>query len=341
MSKQSEIFVLSPCFNNYEIVSGKVMEMYVKNSKYGQDSKITSYFADTPYLLYSTQMNPSEVIGGSPNSKQEQMFIILLGLISVCVYRISNALCTVSINNGVVDVAGFGSLMAIANTLNKPTVLWNDDMRSSWGVSTDPLTLATRPMFYKNLYGAIPVQSANTAPYAKNMNNSNTPPIMGTDVKCPSSGNIFDVMIDDALTSVSGDVNSSGYIESLITLGSVIVNYVEIGKKNEAKGWNINLNPGLYYDLFWVINSNTHILTPIQKNFVENMNNPSTSATQPRSSTNFGNPNIVSKQMLMDTSAHFAILQRGEIPRVLPFSSTSDAYNLAYRAASFPTIGKK
>jgi hypothetical protein len=340
MSKhQQEIFVLAPCFNNYEIVSGKVMEMYVQNSKHGKNSKVTSYFADTPYLLYATQMNPAEVVVGSPNGKQAQMFIILLGLIAVCVYRISTALCTVSINNGVVDIAGFGSLLAIANTLNKPTVLWNDDMRSSWGVSNDPLTLSSRPMFYKNLYGALPPQSASTAPYNKNLHNSTTPPTMGTDVKCPT-GNVFDIMIYDAISSVNKNTsNSVGYIKSLITLGGFIVDYVEISKQG-SKGWNIGINPGLYYDLLFVIQKHLDILTPVQQTFVQKMRKVSTH--QHLSHLNRSRKlNMASKQMLMSTSTHFALIQKGKIPTVVPFSSTSDAYNLAQRVANFPNRGKR
>jgi hypothetical protein len=343
MSKhQQEIFVLAPCFNNYEIVSGKVMEMYVQNSKYGKNSKVTSYFADTPYLLYATQMNPSEVVLGSQNGKQAQMFIILLGLIAVCVYRMSNALCTVSINNGVVDIAGFGSLLAIANTLNKPTVLWNDDIRSSWGVSNDPLTLASRPMFYKNLYGALPPQSASTAPYNKNLHNSTTPPTMGTDVKCPV-GNVFDIMINDAINSGVGKTsNSVGYIKSLIKLGGFIVDYVEKTKQG-SKGWIISVNPGLYYDLFFIIHKHMDILTRVQKTFVQNMHNPFTVSThQHLSHLNRSRKlNMASKQMLMSTSTHFALIQKGKIPTVVPFSSTSDAYNLAQRVANFPNMGKR
>ena len=47
----SSIFLLHPCLNNYEIVAGKVIEIYLRNSEYVKSKKstITTFFNDTPF----------------------------------------------------------------------------------------------------------------------------------------------------------------------------------------------------------------------------------------------------------------------------------------------------
>jgi len=281
MTTNKDIFLLANCFNNYEIVSSKIIQFYITNSL-NNGGKVKTYFEDTPFALYSVNMNPGTNISNS--SKQYQMFIIILALAAVSLARVYSSSCTVYINNGVVDIAGFSTLFGIANVLNKPTVCWNDDMRSTWGVSTDPLVLATRPIFYRNLYGASTASSSgDTKPYIKNLNNSSLPPTMGTDVKC-SSDNVFIDMIKES-TNVSKQWNESlnldnNYIGNLILIGNKIINYVEGGKNeinpNSPLGWNLGVNSGLYYDLSYVIleesNNKSSLLSREQIKFIKDNN---------------------------------------------------------------------
>ena len=332
MSKK-EVFLLANCFNNYDIVAGKVIQFYIENAVKSMGEKNTSiktFFEDTPFGLYSTQMNPGPSVYGELSSKQFQMFIIILSLTAVCLARINNAYCTVYINNGVVDVAGFSSLFAIANTLNKPTVFWNDDMRSTWGVSTDPLVLGTVPNFYRNLYNASSLNNS-TAPYIKNMNNSLVLPSMGTDFTCPT-GNIFINMIKDSLKNVnSTEVQNLGntYIANLIKLGDKIIKYVEVDKKIQFPtlpiGWNIGFNPGLYYDLRYIIslevNSETSLICQVQKDYFKNnfiqakttINN--LSMKMPKSNIILGNKDKILNNMM----GHINSITNGNIPSNLYF----------------------
>jgi hypothetical protein len=268
----SPIFLLYPCLNNYEIVAGKVIEIYLRNSsKVPKDQKIKTFFNDTPFALFSTQMNPGNFVIGSKNSKQVQLFIIILGLLAVSMSRINSADFIVNIDNGVVDIAGFSSLTTAASMLNKPVVLWNDDMRSTWGTSNDPLTIGSVPNFFKNLYGA-PTAQQKFSPWIKNMGNSSNSPHMGKNVPCPP-GNIFNVMIPDAKASVNGNKVTlpPSYFATLITLGDRLIDYVENTKTSGGKGWDLSKNPGLYYDLYFIINKNTGILPKVQQNFLNNV----------------------------------------------------------------------
>lgn len=267
----SSIFLLHPCLNNYEIVAGKVIEIYLRNSNYVQSNKSTikTFFNDTPFMLYSTQMNPGNIIYGSNSSKQVQLFIIILSLLAVSMSRVNSADFVVNVDNGVVDIGGFSSLTTAAGMLNKPIVLWNDDMRSSWGVTNDPMTVGSVPNFFRNLYG-VPTSQTQFKPWLKNLGNSANPPHMGKNVPCPP-GNIFDAMIPEAMNSVLAgtqvDLNNT-YFNTLISLGDKIIDYVENTKTGDAKGWDLAKNPGLFFDLYWVVWQNLNILTPIQQHFV-------------------------------------------------------------------------
>ena len=274
----SSIFLLHPCLNNYEIVAGKVIETYLRNSNYVKENKSTikTFFDNTPFMIYSTQMNPGSSVYGSKSTKQVQLFIIIISLLAVSMARISSADFVVNVDNGVVDIAGFSSLTTAASMLNKPIVLWNDDMRSSWGVTNDPMTVGSVPNFFRNLYG-VPTSQTQYRPWIKNLSNSDNPPRMGKNVPCPS-GNIFDAMITEAINSTTKgdqvDLKKS-YFSTLITLGNKLINYVEKNKLGEQKGWDLSKNPGLFYDLYYVIYLNINILTPIQQNFINSdVNNP-------------------------------------------------------------------
>ena len=273
----SSIFLLHPCLNNYDIVAGKVIEIYLRNSKPVQTKKSTikTFFNDTPFMLYSTQMNAVNIVSGSNSSKQVQIFIIILSLLAVAMSRVNSSEFVVNVDNGVVDIAGFSSLITAASMINKPVVLWNDDMRSSWGVSNDPITVGSVPNFFRNLYGVNPSQTQTQfKPWLKNLGNSANPPHMGKNVPCPP-GNIFDVMIPEAMKSVVSGAKvdlSNTYFSTLISLGTKIINYVENTKTGNAKGWDLSKNPGLFYDLYYVIWQNINILTPIQQNFINSDN---------------------------------------------------------------------
>jgi hypothetical protein len=264
---------MHPCLNNYEIVAGKVIEIYLRNSNSVQtkNSTIKTFFNDTPFTLYSAQMNPGSIVDGSDSSKQVQMFIIILSLLAVSMSRVNSSEFVVNVDNGVVDLAGFSSLITAAGMLNKPVVLWNDDMRSTWGVTNDPMTVGSVPNFFRNLYG-VPSSQSQFQPWLKNLANSENPPHMGKNVPCPP-GNIFDVMIPEAMKSVvSGakvDLNNT-YFSTLISLGDKLIDYVE--NKEDFPGWDTSKNPGLFYDLYWIIWQNLDILTPIQQNFINSDN---------------------------------------------------------------------
>ena len=259
------IFILSNCFNQYEIISSKVIELYVKNSLKKnnlENTVIKTFFNDTPFALYSLNMNQGTSTG-SKSSKQFQMFIIILSLVSVCVYRIWNSI-TIYANQGVVPIAGFSTLYGIANTLNTPCFMWSDDMRATWGITSDPLVVGTSPYFFKDI-------SSDDA-WQKNLFGSYFSPVMGTDIKCPS-GNTF---IDRITYYLNVDINKgvpSGYLNTLITLGESIVNYVETDKISGPKGWDISVNTGLYYDLSWVItNISINLLDKTQQIFIKDNN---------------------------------------------------------------------
>lgn len=340
----TKAFLLAPCFNNYEIVASKVVEFYIQNSKTVDEVK--TFFADTPFALYSMHMNPgNNILPCTTNTisncidKQTEMFIIILGLFTVCLARIDESV-TININNGVVDIAGMGTLFGIANTLGKPTVIWNDDMRSTWGVSTDPLVLATNPTFYKNLYGVGMPQ--NESVFNKNMNDSSTPPVMGTNVSCPK-GNIFSTMIPAALTNQnnSQDNNygppdtSSTYIGKLTQLGKKIINFVENSKGNNL-GWNLINNPGLFYDLYFIISENTDLLSDVQRKFVQtalNNYNP----WQTKDNQQLAPPSkmvLSTMNILQNTSKDFNNLLKGNTVPIVSYENLMSS-NINARTASF------
>jgi hypothetical protein len=142
-------------------------------------------------------------------------------------------------------------------------------MRSSWGTTNDPMTVGSVPNFFINLYG-VPTSQTQFKPWLKNLGDSANPPHMGKNVPCPP-GNIFNSMIPEAMSSVltgtQVDLNNT-YFNTLISLGDKIIDYVENTKTGDAKGWDLSKNPGLFFDLYWIIWQNINILTPIQQNFV-------------------------------------------------------------------------
>ena len=73
--------------------------------------------------------------------------------------------------------------------------------------------------------------------------------------------------MSSVLAGTQVDLNNT-YFNTLISLGDKIIDYVENTKTGDAKGWDLAKNPGLFFDLYWVVWQNLKILTPIQQHFV-------------------------------------------------------------------------
>ena len=253
-----ELFILANCFNNYEIVASRVFKTSVENSTPWL-GKIKTFFDDTPFALYATNMNPNVYV--PPRSKQYRLFIILIGLLAVCLARISTSL-VVFINQGVVPIASFASLFAIANTLGRPTVQWSDDMRLSWGSTSDPLTIASNPLFWKDiLASSIP----STAPDARNLNQSPNLPVMGQDVLCHPGNTLSDKISRSLQTFDPLVASSSSSWKNLIALGNVVIQKVE----KDSTGWNLLQNPSLFTEIESVVLDHQDLLSEPQRQFVK------------------------------------------------------------------------
>lgn len=290
--------MLANCFNNYEIVSGKVVEFYLGNAltargcgewkwKKTQNmwtKKIKTFFEDTPAQLFLAEMYSSSV-AGSKSSKMYQNFIIMLSLISVCLARMEKSI-TVYSDQGVVPIAGFSSIFTLANSLNMPTVYWKDDMRATWGAGGDPIVTASKPAFWKYMAIAPSIYSAgdlssppSSTSFARNLNNDYLIPTQGTAVVC-SGLNTFVDLTEDAIKSADAftdkcTVTAGCYVSKLIALGNKIIDAWEntryySGETYPTGGWGAS--PELYFTLNEIILQNIELMSTEQVNFIKNNN---------------------------------------------------------------------
>jgi hypothetical protein len=279
-----KIFCLLNCFNNYEIISGKIIEFYIQNAiKHMSSSSVITqtFFETTPFVLYASYISPIALYPGDNRSKQYQQFIIILGLVSVVLSRINSSDIVVFANQGVITLPGFSVMYNTANQLNKTTVLWNDDLRNLWGVTDDPLVIGMSPLPYKYFWSAStnPIQNPINNPYPKTLNGTSVTPIMGKiEDLCPKidsthvqkNWNTFIQMIEDSENVVSHNTSSipSSRISNLISLGDKLINYIENTKKTSlGRGWS-TLNTTLYWDIDFIIQNNLNLLTPSEQYFI-------------------------------------------------------------------------
>ena len=288
---ESSLFLISPCFNNYDIIAGEVFKTFINKSiKDNTDNKeikeikeIKTFFDDTPFALYSVNMNNPDIISyckknrvfskcEQQSSAQVQMFVIILSMLAVCMARIYNSKAVININTGVLDIAGLSTLSSFSNFLSKPTVIWNDDMRTSWGVSNDPLVIGSLPNFFRNLYGVSSEQKGYET-YNKNILNSANPPQMGTGVKCPVKNaalNVFTEMLSNSFSNENTTQDDSQIptrMSNLIVLGNKMIKFVEDDKTTE-QGWDLGVNTTLFFDLYYVMRQNADLLTSTQNAFL-------------------------------------------------------------------------
>jgi hypothetical protein len=299
MNQCNDVFLLANCFNNYEIVSAKVVEFYIgnaltargcgtwawkKNAQNRWTKKIKTFFEDTPAQLFLAEMYSTSVLG-SKSSKLYQNFIIMLSLVSVCLARMENSI-TVYSDQGVVPIAGFSSIFTLANSLNLPTVYWKDDMRATWGAGGDPIVTASKRNFWKSMAVAPSVYSVgesassiSSVSFARNLNNDYIVPTQGTKVVC-SGLNTFVDQLEDAIRSTDSStakctVSEGCYVRKLIALGQKIIYRWEntryyAGETYPVGGWGTS--PELYFTLNDVVVKNTQLLSKEQADFVKTNN---------------------------------------------------------------------
>lgn len=281
------IFCMLNCFDNYSIVAGKVIEFYIQNAAVAlrhSPVKTMSYFEATPYLFYSMFLGPgTEVPGASQQgfSKQFTDYITILCLSAVTLARIYDANAVVYPHQGVTQNAGFATMYAYANMMNKVTAFWTDDLRNLWGTSEDPLLIGMAPLPYRYLWSSAskPGQSPEFNHQSKGMNGPITPNIGSSTNLCPKADaaniekkfNTFYELLE------SGDSiqrqNNGGMslrMKNMIKLGRALIQYVEVGKvrkygtKFGAGGWTPgpapNFNPTLFFDMQSIVGENLGLL---------------------------------------------------------------------------------
>jgi hypothetical protein len=277
----STIFCLLNCFNNYEIVAGKIVEFYIQNAinalNPSMKNEIQTYYNSTPFILYSLFFLPNSTVPLPPKlcrSKQLTDFVMLLALTSVTLARINNADVTVFAHQGVVLNTGFSTMYTIANQLNKKTVYWTNDLRNIWGTTDDPLFIGMAPLPYKYLWtaGEKQDQPDEFKSQPKGLNGTKTFPNLAKEQNlCPvvdlqkftDNWNSFIELLKRSVSvqsQTSGTVTNSR-LHNLIELGNKIINYVELEKeKNLGLGWNPYVNKTLYLDIEYVISKNLCLL---------------------------------------------------------------------------------
>jgi hypothetical protein len=292
-SKNNGVFCMLNCFDNYSIVAGKVIEFYIQNaSKYFfKDAVQTmSYFEHTPYMFYSLNLLAQQ----SPDnnrSKQYTDYITILGLTSVTLARIFDSRAVVYPHQGVTPQAGFSTMYAYANVMNKLTVYWTDDLRNLWGTSDDPLMIGMAPLPYKYLWTASTRagQDISMNQQSKGMNANIQPNIGSESDLCPrvneeefsTKWNTFFQAF--SMAQKTTDQNSPGMnkrMTNLVILGRLIIDYVENGKINLPSyevnkslwgtgGWNPALNFTLFFDMEYIITDHINLLYSEEQLFIK------------------------------------------------------------------------
>ena len=282
MTTPSTMFLLSPCFNNYEIVATKVFQLKAREAVdiKGKKPTVLTLYEDTPYALYASSINPNESIWyvnidsitKAQATIEVQKIEMILAFTCVALARVYESTYTIFIDNGISPDPSMAALYSFANTVNKASATWNDDMRVPYGVGRSPIMNAMNPYFFKNLTSNSFTDERNRA-YAKNMSNDpNQSPRQGEDVTCPQKGNIFTSLMSDAAKSVAGNtITPSGYVLDLIKVGNTIItevtnNYGKFNRKpfNFLGAFDPQV-PNVTSIISGVLNSpNTNFPKPIQ-----------------------------------------------------------------------------
>lgn len=310
MNNCKPIFLLSNCFNPYDIVSTQILIYYLQNALKQQGcnyADIKSIWKDTPMQTFLQQMNglTPDVQGDPGYTAAFKYWVLIKSFLAVCYARMAESV-VVYCNEGVVPYSCFTSLLAAASVLEFPTVVWSNDMRSTWGGGAcgasgiDPITLGMQPSFWKNM-----AQYPNS--YATNLANDKVNGIVGIgQASCTGKGNTFIQQIRDAIKAspqkqcVQGLAKSNCFrVKNLIELGNRIINYVNQqyaknaaasrGKKQpdnrppiqipiDVYGWG----PSLYPQLKQAILSNKDLLSPDELTFISNSTTKVLMATQIR-----------------------------------------------------------
>jgi hypothetical protein len=307
------VFCLLNCFQNYDICAGKIIEFYIQNAVRAIEPNMkvitNTYFETTPYLLYSIYGISSGYVPGANYSKQYQDFITILGLTAVTLARIESSDATVWANQGVVSLPGFATMFAMANEMNKTTVLWTDDLRNLWGTSNDPLMIGMTPTPYKYLWTSEsePGIQSEFKTQTKGLNGSLVVPNLGSDknlcpqVSLPKFTNNWNTFVDALKISENAKAGNkaatlSTYTQGLIKIGHAIIEYVQTTKKTTRStptdtqtlgemygtGWVPSVNVTLWFDINAVIMANATKLNTSQQAFITANNVDLTAQAPPK-----------------------------------------------------------
>jgi hypothetical protein len=289
-SKNTGIFCLLNCFDNYAIVASKLIEFYIQNAAkaiQGRDVQTMSFFEKTPYVLYQLYMLPSaKPLGTEKFSKQYTDFITILGLTAVTLARIYDSEAVVFAHQGVVPYPGFATMYAAANTMNKITAYWTDDLRNLWGTSDDPLMIGMAPMPYKYLWTASmkPDQTPAFNVQPKGLNGPLSSPNIGSDTnRCPvmdedkfkGKWNSFLALLRDGQSVQRQNTSAiNKRMSNLINIGMKIITYVENTKDAKyGRGWvpgaSPQFNSTLFSDMNLVIGQNKSLLYNEEAAFID------------------------------------------------------------------------
>jgi hypothetical protein len=283
------VYCLLNCFNNYDICASKLIQFYIQNAITAlapsgvAPPPIQTYFETGPYLLYVSLLQARVV--GLNSSKQYQDFVTILGLTAVTLARVAAASTVIFANQGVVTLPGFATMYAMANQLGKTCVMWTDDLRNLWGSSNDPLVIGMAATPYRYLWTAAenPNQDNHLNVQKKGLNGENIVLNLGVAASsCPTlpvanqndfenNWNTFVTGILIANEANAGNVPAtlSKWTQGLILLGQNIINYVEVTKPSTVgpRGWVPSGNPGLWWDMNFIISQNLPLLNPKQQQF--------------------------------------------------------------------------
>lgn len=284
------VYCLLNCFNNYDICASKLIQYYIENAitalspaSSSAPPAIQTYFDTGPYLLYVGLMQ-NKVLGLN-SSKQYQDFVTILGLTAVTLARIAAASTVIFANQGVVTLPGFATMYAMANQLGKTCVMWTDDLRNLWGSTNDPLVIGMTATPYRYLWTAAqnPKQDNHLNVQKKGLNGENIVLNLGVATSsCPTlpvanqtdfenNWNTFvtGLLVANAANAGNTPATLNRWTQGLITLGQNIINYVEVTKPSTVgpKGWVPSGNPGLWWDINFIISQNLSLLNPSQQQF--------------------------------------------------------------------------
>jgi hypothetical protein len=299
MSAVKTVFCLLNCFQNYDICAGKIIEFYIQNAIAAIEPNMkvitNTYFETTPYLLYSIYGVSNGYVPGADFSKQYQDFITILGLTAVTLARIDSSDATVWANQGVVSLPGFATMFAMANEMNKTTVLWTDDLRNLWGTTNDPLMIGMTPTPYKYLWTSEsePGIPSEFKTQTKGLNGSIVVPNLGSEknlcpqVSLPKFMNNWNTFVGALKVSEDAKAGNkaatlSTYTQGLIKIGHAIIEYVQTTKQttkaipSDARtlgemygiGWVPSVNVTLWFDINAVIMANATNLNTSQQAFI-------------------------------------------------------------------------